>query len=97
VSHEADVKAAVEITISEFGSLDVAFNNAGIKALQPDLDTAEYRRILGVILDGVLFCMKYQLLQMRKQGSGAIVNNSSLGGLVGVPGRAPHITPPSMV
>jgi NAD(P)-dependent dehydrogenase (short-subunit alcohol dehydrogenase family) len=93
VSNEADVKAAVEMTISEFGSLDAAFNNAGIQSPAvelPDLDTREYRRILGVNLDGVFFCMKYQLLQMRKQGSGAIVNNSSLGGLVGVPGRAAY-------
>lgn len=93
VSQEQEVKAAVEKTISEFGSLDAAFNNAGIQSPAtelPDLDTAEYRRILGVNLDGVFFCMKYQLLQMRKQGSGAIVNNSSLGGLVGVPGRAAY-------
>jgi NAD(P)-dependent dehydrogenase (short-subunit alcohol dehydrogenase family) len=93
VSKEGDVKAAVETTLSEFGSLDAAFNNAGIQspaAELPDLDTVEYRRILGVNLDGVFFCMKYQLLQMRKQGSGAIVNNSSLGGLVGVPGRAAY-------
>jgi NAD(P)-dependent dehydrogenase (short-subunit alcohol dehydrogenase family) len=42
----------------------------------------------GINLRGVFICMKYELIQMRKQGSGAIVNNSSLGGLVGVPGRA---------
>lgn len=93
VSNEADVKAAVEITVSTFGSLDAAFNNAGIQSPAidlPDLTAEEYRRILGVNLDGVFFCMKYQLLQMRKQGSGAIVNNSSLGGLVGVPGRAAY-------
>jgi NAD(P)-dependent dehydrogenase (short-subunit alcohol dehydrogenase family) len=93
VSNEAEVKAAVETTVSVFGSLDAAFNNAGVQspAIElPDLPTEEYRRILGVNLDGVFYCMKYQLLQMRKQGSGAIVNNSSLGGLVGVPGRAAY-------
>jgi NAD(P)-dependent dehydrogenase (short-subunit alcohol dehydrogenase family) len=93
VSNEADVKAAVDTTVLAFGSLDAAFNNAGIQSAAvelPDLATEEYRRILGVNLDGVFFCMKYQLSQMRKQGSGAIVNNSSLGGLVGVPGRAAY-------
>ncbi len=93
VSNEADVRAAVETTVSTFGSLDAAFNNAGIQSPAidlPDLTAEEYRRILGVNLDGVFFCMKYQLQQMRKQGSGAIVNNSSLGGLVGVPGRAAY-------
>lgn len=93
VSSEADVKAAVEATVSAFGSLDAAFNNAGVQspAIElPDLSTEEYRRILSINLDGVFYCMKYQLLQMRKQGSGAIVNNSSLGGLVGVPGRAAY-------
>jgi NAD(P)-dependent dehydrogenase (short-subunit alcohol dehydrogenase family) len=93
VSDEAEVEAAVDATVSAFGSLDAAFNNAGIQSPAtelPDLPTEEYRRILGVNLDGVFFCMKYELLQMRKQGAGAIVNNSSLGGLVGVPGRAAY-------
>lgn len=93
VSNEAEVKTAVEKTVSVFGSLDAAFNNAGVQSPVielPDLTTEEYRRILGVNLDGVFYCMKYQLVQMRKQGSGAIVNNSSLGGLVGVPGRAAY-------
>lgn len=93
VSDEEQVKAAVAKTVKELGSLDVAFNNAGIQspAIElPDLTTEEYRRILRINLDGAFFCMKYQLEQMRKQGSGAIVNNSSLGGLVGVPGRAAY-------
>ncbi len=93
VSDEAEVEAAVDATVSAFGSLDAAFNNAGIQSPAtelPDLRTEEYRRILRVNLDGVFFCMKYELLQMRKLGAGAIVNNSSLGGLVGVPGRAAY-------
>ena len=49
-----------------------------------------YERILDINLKGVWNFMKYELQQMRKQGSGAIVNNSSLGGLVGVPGRAAY-------
>jgi NAD(P)-dependent dehydrogenase (short-subunit alcohol dehydrogenase family) len=91
VANEADVSAMVEQTVSTFGRLDAAFNNAGV--MSPAVETAdasgsEYERITAVNLKGVWLCMKYELLQMRKQGSGAIVNNSSTGGIIGVPGRA---------
>src|SRR6266478_3628051 len=91
VADEAEVAAMVEQTVSIFGRLDAAFNNAGIQS--PAVETAdssgeEFDRVNAINLRGVWSCMKYELLQMRKQGSGAIVNNSSLGGLVGLPGRA---------
>jgi NAD(P)-dependent dehydrogenase (short-subunit alcohol dehydrogenase family) len=91
VSSETQVKNMVDRTVAEFGRLDAAFNNAGI--MVPAVETAEatgaeFDRITTINLKGVWNCMKYELLQMRKQGSGAIVNNSSIGGLVGVPGRA---------
>ena len=54
------------------------------------MSTADYEKTMAVNLDGVWFCMKYELAQMREQGFGAIVNNSSLGGLLGNPGRAPY-------
>ena len=83
----------VERTVSAFGSLDAAYNNAGVNS--PMTDTAdlapeEYDRILDINLRGVWLCMKYELQQMRKQSGGAIVNCSSLGGLVGNPGRAAY-------
>jgi NAD(P)-dependent dehydrogenase (short-subunit alcohol dehydrogenase family) len=83
----------VEQTVSTFGRLDAAFNNAGIQS--PAVETADvggdvFDRINAINLRGVWSCMKYELLQMREQGSGAIVNCSSLGGLVGVPGRAAY-------
>lgn len=70
-----------------------AYNNAGVNS--PATDTAdllseEYDRIMNINLRGVWLCMKYELQQMRNQGSGAIVNCSSLGGLVGNPGRAAY-------
>jgi len=91
VSDEAQVKAMVEQTVSTFGRLDAAFNNAGVQSPIAELADAsgeEFDRVNGINLRGVFNCMKYELIQMRKQASGAIVNNSSLGGLVGVPGRA---------
>jgi NAD(P)-dependent dehydrogenase (short-subunit alcohol dehydrogenase family) len=81
----------VEQTVSTFGRLDAAFNNAGVQspvAETADASSEEFDRVNAINLRGVWNCMKYELLQMRKQGSGAIVNNSSIGGLIGIAGRA---------
>ncbi|WP_425285570.1 SDR family NAD(P)-dependent oxidoreductase [Bosea vaviloviae] len=87
VSDLAAVADMVAQTVASFGRLDAAFNNAGIQspvAETADADPADCARVIGVNLTGVWNCMKHELIQMRKQGSGAIVNNSSLGGLVGI-------------
>ncbi|QHT67314.1 SDR family oxidoreductase [Rhodocytophaga rosea] len=86
VSKEAEVEAMVEKTIATLGSLDVAYNNAGIQA--PVAETADalgedFDRAIAVNLKGVWNCLKYELRHMREKGSGAIVNCSSQGGLVG--------------
>ncbi len=91
VADEAEVAAMVDQTVEIFGRLDAAFNNAGIQS--PAVETAdasgaEFDRVIAVNLRGVWNCMKYELKQMRQQGSGAIVNCSSIGGLIGLPGRA---------
>jgi NAD(P)-dependent dehydrogenase (short-subunit alcohol dehydrogenase family) len=93
VADEAEVAAMVAQTVSIFGRLDAAFNNAGIQS--PAVETAdasgeEFDRVNGINLRGVWNCMKYELRQMREQGSGAIVNNSSIGGLIGIPGLRPN-------
>jgi NAD(P)-dependent dehydrogenase (short-subunit alcohol dehydrogenase family) len=93
VADEEQVKSTIEKIVKQFGSIDFAFNNAGIQAPPQELADVSneiYDRTLNVNLKGVWNFMKYELQQMRKQGSGAIVNNSSLGGLVGVPGRAAY-------
>ncbi|MFT3824011.1 MAG: SDR family oxidoreductase [Chitinophagaceae bacterium] len=93
VADEQSVASTIEQIVSGFGRLDFAFNNAGIQSPAEELanvSNKEYDRILDVNLKGVWNFMKYELLQMRKQEGGAIVNNSSLGGLVGVPGRAAY-------
>jgi NAD(P)-dependent dehydrogenase (short-subunit alcohol dehydrogenase family) len=91
VADEAEVAAMIEHTVSTFGRLDAAFNNAGI--MTPSVETAdvsseEFERVMGVNLRGVWNCMKYELRQMHKQGSGAIVNNSSIAGVSGAPSRS---------
>ena len=91
VADEADVAAMVERAVSTFGRLDAAFNNAGVQS--PAVETAdasseEFDRVNAINLRGVWTCMKYELRQMREQGNGAIVNCSSIGGLIGLPGRA---------
>lgn len=91
VADEADVAALVAQTVATFGRLDAAFNNAGV--MVPAVETAdaggdEFERLSSINLRGVWNCMKYELRQMRAQGSGAIVNCSSIAGLGGDPGRA---------
>jgi NAD(P)-dependent dehydrogenase (short-subunit alcohol dehydrogenase family) len=93
VSDEDQVAAIVERAVATFGRLDMAFNNAGIQA--PPSDAADepadvFDRVNAINLRGVWACMKHELRQMRAQGSGAIVNCSSLGGLVGLPSRAAY-------
>jgi len=91
VADEAEVAAMIEQTISAFGRLDAAYNNAGVQSLAvetADASGEEFERVNGINLRGVWNCMKYELRQMREQGSGAIVNCSSIGGLIGIPGRA---------
>jgi NAD(P)-dependent dehydrogenase (short-subunit alcohol dehydrogenase family) len=83
----------VDQAVAAFGRLDMAFNSAGIQA--PPSDAADepaetFDRVNGINLRGVWACMKHELRHMRDQGSGAIVNCSSLGGLVGLPGRAAY-------
>ena len=93
VADEAEVAAMVEQTVSTFGRLDAAFNNAGVQAPPSDMaDEAaeEFDRVNAINLRGVWACMKHELRRMREQGSGAIVNCSSLGGLVGLPSRAAY-------
>jgi len=86
VSDDAQVEAMVKQTVATFGRLDAAYNNAGVQGVLAE--TAEsprddYDRVMGINLRGVWSCMKLELQQMREQGSGAIVNCSSLGGLLG--------------
>jgi NAD(P)-dependent dehydrogenase (short-subunit alcohol dehydrogenase family) len=93
VSDEGDVAEAVTRTVQQFGRLDMAFNNAGIMLPPTDLadePAAAFTAVTGVNLRGVWASMKHELGQMRSQGSGSIVNCSSLAGLVGGASRATY-------
>jgi NAD(P)-dependent dehydrogenase (short-subunit alcohol dehydrogenase family) len=79
--------------VSIYGRLDAAFNNAGINTDNaPLLETPddEFEQVMNVNVRGVWNCMKAEIRQMLSQGSGAIVNCSSIGGMVGSKGRAAY-------
>jgi NAD(P)-dependent dehydrogenase (short-subunit alcohol dehydrogenase family) len=89
VGKPEDVQALVERAISEFGRLDIAFNNAGMDGQQVPLheqDIGKANSLFDVNIKGVFYCMKYEIEQMLKTGGGAIVNTSSIFGLNGFPG-----------
>jgi NAD(P)-dependent dehydrogenase (short-subunit alcohol dehydrogenase family) len=93
IADEGQAAAMVERAVAAFGRLDMAFNNAGVQAPPSDAadETAEdFDRVNAVNLRGVWASVKHELRQMREQGNGAIVNCSSLGGLVGLPQRAAY-------
>lgn len=87
VTAEADVRSYVERTVAEFGRIDGFFNNAGIEGRQDlteDFGAEEFDRVLSVDLRGVFYGMAAVLAVMRAQGSGAIVNAASVGGIRGI-------------
>lgn len=89
VADEKQVADMVSQTVATFGKLDIACNNAGVHvsvANTGDASGEEFDLANAINLRGVWSCMRYQLAQMSKQGSGVIVNVSSQSGLVGTPG-----------
>ncbi|MDE2489910.1 MAG: SDR family oxidoreductase [Elusimicrobia bacterium] len=89
VSKPADARALVARTLKEFGRLDCAFNDAGVEGEQAatqDCTEANFDRVIGINLKGVWLCMKAEIPAMLETGGGAIVNCSSVAGLVGFQG-----------
>src|SRR5579863_6588519 len=94
VSKSADVHSAVQKTVEKFGRLDLAFNNAGIEGKwKPIIEQTEedWDTVIDINLKGTWLCLKLEIQQMLKQGSGgAIVNMSSVAGLMGAAGLATY-------
>jgi NAD(P)-dependent dehydrogenase (short-subunit alcohol dehydrogenase family) len=98
VCDEAQVEAMVARTVELFGSVDIAFNNAGVGpdgvtipfSSLVDLDEAHWDAVVDTNLKGVFLCMKHELRQMRQQCSGVIVNTSSTAGLYAKGGFAAY-------
>lgn len=94
VTQSGQVQALVARAVSEFGSLDVAFNNAGL--LPPTAPLAQqteedWHRIMAVDVTGVFLCLKHELAHMAKIGRGTIVNTASVAGIRADPGMAPYV------
>ena len=94
ISSEESVKACIDAIVEKYGRLDCAFNNAGVG---PDgvkipygplteWSTENWDKVMNTNLRGLFFCLKYELMQMQKQGKGSIVNTASIGGLKMAPG-----------
>ena len=94
VTDEAAVEAAVAATVSEFGSIDGAFNCAGILGVVGnigELPLDGWKQLIDVDLNGVFLCTKHEVNAMAEQGSGAILNMSSAAGLIGWPGASGYV------
>src|SRR5262249_52857981 len=88
LSIASQVEAMVAKTRETYGSLDFAFNNAGIEGRSSstmNCSEENFDRTIAINLKGIWFCMKYEIPQMLKQGRGSIVNTASVAGRVGLP------------
>ncbi len=95
VSKEPEVQALLNQTVAAYGHLDVAFNNAGIEGevgkQTHEQSLENYRAVMDTNVMGVLLAMKYEIAAMLKNGGGAIVNNASVGGMIGFPGVSVYV------
>lgn len=93
VAVNSDVQQFVAATVTRFGRLDVAINNAGIGhplARLEDCDEEAFDRNIAVNLKGVFLCLRAELPQMVRQGGGVILNVSSVAGIAGAPMLGPY-------
>ena len=93
VTQSSEVEAMVQATVKAFGRLDLALNNAGIDGVRAR--TAKYpedvwHQVINLNLTGVFLCLKHELSVMVEQGSGVIINMSSVAGVTGFPGHAAY-------
>lgn len=93
MSVEEDIKRSIEETVSKFGRLDIAVNNAGVEVDGPitEVEKSDYDKIFGVNVWGVLASMKHEIPVMLENGGGSIINMSSIAGHIGVAGVSVYI------
>ena len=94
VASEGDLQAAVQCALDHYGRLDIAVNNAGVEQSDHpivDLTPQDVERLFAINIGGVLFGMKHEIRAMRGSGGGAIVNLSSIAGLIGFPGAGAYV------
>ena len=94
VTREADIIAMVQFAVDTYGQLDIAFNNAGTEGVFAPLieqDNARFDRVFEPNVRGVFNCMKYEAKVMLEQGFGSIINNPSMGGVIGFENAALYI------
>lgn len=94
VTKQADVQALISEALNVYGGLDCAVNNAGILGEMLALDEQDdtnFDRVIDVNIKGVFRCMKAEIKVMREHGGGAIVNLSSIAGLIGFPNAASYV------
>jgi NAD(P)-dependent dehydrogenase (short-subunit alcohol dehydrogenase family) len=95
VAREDDIVALVEATVSTFGALHIAFNNAAIEGrfgpLITDQTVEHYHQVCDINIRGVLLSMKHEISAMLRSGGGSILNNSSIGGHIGFPGASVYV------
>jgi NAD(P)-dependent dehydrogenase (short-subunit alcohol dehydrogenase family) len=94
VTNSGEVKTLVDRALAEFGSLDIAFNNAGLLPPTAPLieqTEADWHKIIAVDVTGVFLAMKHELAHMVQAGRGAIINTASVAGLRADPGMAPYV------
>jgi len=94
VAKAAEMKALVDFAVKTYGGLHLAFNNAGIagpQGLIEDVAVEDYLKLIDINLNSVFFGMKYEIPAMLASGGGAIVNTSSILGLVGADNAAPYV------
>jgi NAD(P)-dependent dehydrogenase (short-subunit alcohol dehydrogenase family) len=91
VTAKADIRAAIDRAVSEFGKLDVMYNNAGLAGATGSIERTsveDWDRTQAVLLRGVFLGMKHSIPEIRKAGGGSIISTASVAGLSG--GYGPH-------
>lgn len=95
ITKTAEVENMIKQIVAKYGRLDCAVNNAGIEANAGETfeDTSEemFDRVIGINVKGTWTCMKYELIQMQKQGQGVICNVASVLGIVGIDGFSSYV------